>query len=318
MYFEKMNNLRKIFYKTRNIFGLDNRVEEAKILSAKVLINQIRQYGKLNDIKEAEFKVFSQFGEDGIIQYLIRQTGIEKKPNKFIEFGVENYTESNTRFLMMNNNWQGLVIDGSSKNIKECRFNSYFWRYGLTATQAFVNTTNINNIFSDAGFSGEIGLLSIDIDGNDYWVWESINVIQPIIVICEYNSVFGADRAITVPYRQDFIRSKAHSSNLYFGCSLKALEILGKAKGYALVGSSSVGNNAFFIRKDKLNGLKILTTEEAYVESVFRESRNDKGELTYLSGSNRSQAIAGMEVYDVERDKIFLIKDLVNNKLDLV
>lgn len=149
--------------------NIRNEIHETKMLAASFLINQMKFQDIYENIQHAEFKVSSQFGEDGIIQYLVHHLGIETKT--FIEFEVENYTESNTRFLLMNNNWKGLVIDGSKENIDYIKNDSIYWKYDLTATCAFVDKENINNIFLENNFSGEIVLLSIDIDGNDYWIW---------------------------------------------------------------------------------------------------------------------------------------------------
>src|SRR5204863_3105813 len=135
-------------------------------------------------------------------------------------FGVENYTEANTRFLLVNDNWKGLIIDGSEANIQYVKDDDIFWGFDLVAKPAFITRDNINELMSSSSFSGEIGLLSIDIDGNDYWIWECINAVNPIIVICEYNSVFGNERAVSVPYQSDFIARNAHFSQLYFGASL--------------------------------------------------------------------------------------------------
>lgn len=295
---------------SRNILNMYKQVEETKILSAKILMNQIASQGLLLDIQSAEFKVFSQFGEDGIIQYLIRQTGIPSNLYSFIEFGVETYEEANTRFLLINNNWRGLIFDGIAANIAQVKASQIFWRYNLTAVEAFIDADNINELIMRNGFKGEIGLLSIDIDGNDYWVWEKISAVSPVIVIVEYNSVFGRKHAITVPYDPSFIRSKAHFSNLYWGCSLKALELLGKRKGYALVGSNNAGNNAFFVRRDRLSGLLEMKAEEAYVESNFRESRDPNGNLNYLAWPERYNAIRDLPVYDIESDIVISLKDL--------
>lgn len=306
-FFKRVENL---FARISGLFKLHNQVDDTKILLAKILISQNVQRGILSSIQEAEFKVFSQFGEDGILQYLIRQTGISQKEKTFIEFGVESYMESNTRFLLVNDNWRGLIIDGSEDNINQCKASDIYWRHDLTAVSAFVDSSNVNQIFCDAGFFGDIGILSIDIDGNDFWVWESISTISPVIVVCEYNSVFGSQAAITVPYDASFVRTKANYSNLYFGCSLKALEILAASKGYALVGSTSAGNNAFFVRHDRLNDLKPLSAENAYVQSLFRESRDESGQLTFLTGSSRLDVIANLPVYEIERQIEVLIKDI--------
>lgn len=306
---KRILNKNKLFQRIKDIFKLVNQIEDTQILLAKLLINQLALKGTLPNIQESEFKVFSQFGEDGILQYLIRHTCITQKEKIFIEFGVENYTESNTRFLLINDNWRGLIIDGNIDNINQCKASNIYWKHNLTAVDAFIDSSNINRIFTDAGFLGEIGILSIDIDGNDFWVWEAINVVNPIIVVCEYNSVFGSETAVTVPYDPTFVRTEAHYSNLYFGCSLKALEILAKNKGYALVGCTSAGNNAFFVRLDRLNNIKPLSAEDAYIQSNFRESRNEGGLLTYLSSSSRLKVIKDMPVYDVVQQVEILIKD---------
>jgi hypothetical protein len=285
-------------------------IETAKHLTAKLLIEQTRQRGVLDNIHDAEFKVYSQWGDDGIIQYLINNMEIPVSSRTFVEFGVEHYVESNTRFLMMNNNWKGLVIDGSAANIEFIKRDEIYWRYGLTAVHAFIDVENINGLISDNGFFGEIGLLHIDIDGNDYWVWKALDRVRPILAIIEYNSVFGRNKAITVPYRSDFDRTKAHYSNLYFGASLKALCLLAREKGYRFVGSSSSGNNAFFVRDDKMGQLKELTVKEGYVESKARESRDMAGRLTFVSGGDRLKLIESLEVYDVESGRLAKLSEM--------
>ncbi|MFM6025585.1 MAG: hypothetical protein ACKPER_22095, partial [Dolichospermum sp.] len=125
-----------------------------------------------NSIFDNEFRAFSQWGEAGIIQFLIRNVHISRKI--FVEFGVQNYTESNTRFLLINNNWSGLVIDGGLEEITYIKNDPIYWQYNLKAINSFITKDNINQILSDNGIQGEIGLLSVDIDGNDYWVWQAI------------------------------------------------------------------------------------------------------------------------------------------------
>jgi hypothetical protein len=284
------------------------KVPDTKHLVAKVLNNQIQARGLLDSIQEAEYKVHSQFGDDGIIQYLIKNTKIQNQA--FIEFGVENYVEANTRFLLINNNWTGLVMDCSRKYIDYIKKDSIYWKYDLTALQAFVTRDNINALIEKNGFSGEIGLLSIDIDGNDYWIWECINVVKPAIVVIEYNSEFGFKHAITIPYDPQFHRTKAHYSNLYFGASIKALCHLGDRKGYYFVGSNSNGCNAYFVKKEYIGMLKPLLPEEGYVEAKFRQSRDPQGKLTYLSRNDRLNLLRDLEVIDVERDRKVLISKL--------
>jgi hypothetical protein len=282
-------------------------MDDLKLLTGRLLSSQVRASAK--SFREAEFKVFSQFGDDGIIQYLIARLEIPPELASFVEFGVQDYSESNTRFLLLNDNWRGLVMDGDQGNIESIQARDMYWRHDLTALCRWIDRDNINGILEDSGFSGPIGILSIDIDGNDYWVWQRIDAVQPVMVIAEYNSVFGARQAITVPYDPAFNRTRSHYSNLYWGASLPALASLGRSKGYALVGSNIAGNNAYFVHESYLGrgGVVALAAEQGYVESRFRESRDERGQLTYVGGAARRQMIAGMPVYDIERDAVIAL-----------
>src|ERR1017187_7419263 len=212
----------------RRLRSIEERSKMIQEALGRIELRQLRDHPAA-DIQGAEFRTFSQWGEDGILQFLLRRTGISRRI--FVEFGVENYTESNTRFLLVNDNWAGLVIDGSSKHIDFIKSDDIYWRHNLKAEAAFITRETINDLICRNGISGEIGLLSIDIDGNDYWVWEAIDVIVPSVVVVEYNSRFGPERAVTVPYDAGFVRTIAHHSNIYYGASLAALCLLGKRKG---------------------------------------------------------------------------------------
>ena len=280
------------------VISIQSKLTKIQETLGRIESRQLESLDKL-ELQNNEFQVFSQWGEDGIVQMLLRHIEI---PNKiFIEFGVENYTESNTRFLLVNDNWAGLVIDGSPENISYIKQDSIYWQRNIKAVQAFIDRDNINKIIAENGVKGEIGILSIDIDGNDYWVWEAIDVVNPAIVIIEYNSRFGKDKALTIPYDPHFVRSKAHYSMLYAGASLKALYNLGKLKGYSFVGCNSVGNNAFFVRQDlKPATIKELTVEEGYVVSQFRESRDEQGNLSYLSWDEGSKMLSSLPLVNLE------------------
>lgn len=284
--------------------------ETNMLLNAKINIDRINKLSTIKNVSDVEFKVFSQWGEDGIIQYLINKIPIERKV--FVEFGVENYTESNTRFLLMNNNWSGLIIDGNKANIDYVKSDDIYWKYNLKAICSFITRENINDLIKNANIEGDIGLLSIDIDGNDYWIFEKIDIIKPRIVICEYNSVFGVEQEVSVPYKQDFYRTKEHYSNLYFGASLLSLCKLADKKGYYFIGSTSAGNDAFFVRKDLCENLKSISPEEGYVESKFRESRDKDGKLTFVFGEDRLRLIEDKEIYDFKSSKNVTIKNLYN------
>ena len=245
-----------------------------------------------------EFRTFSQWGEDGIIQALIQTIEIRQKI--FIEFGVTNYTESNTRFLLMNNQWKGLVIDGNAGHIDYIKRDPIYWQHNLKADCTFITRDNINDIFSSNGITGEIGLLSIDIDGNDYWIWKEITSVSPAIVVIEFNARFGRDRAVTVPYDPAFVRESAHYSNIYYGASLKALCLLGGEKGYAFVGTNTAGNNAFFVRRDLMKPpLREITFQEGFTKNQFSESRRPDGSLAFLTYEQECALMDNMPLVEV-------------------
>jgi hypothetical protein len=292
----------------RELVSMRNEIDALKILAAQPLIRKIRDDISIASLHDVEFKVFSQFGDDGIIQYLIHR--LAPLPDLFIEFGVENYRESNTRFLLLNNNWRGAVLDGSQPCIDQVQRDEIYWRHALTAKCAWITRDNINDLIRNAGFSGEVGLLSIDIDGNDYWVWEKLDAVAPVITIVEYNSIFGPDLAVTIPYDPNFARHKAHYSGQFWGASLSALAMLAKRKGYSLIGCNSAGNNAYFVRNEKITDLRALGPNDAFVDARWRDSRDKNGNLSYLTGAARFQAIAEMEVYDLRQDKLARLSSL--------
>jgi hypothetical protein len=267
-----------------------------------------RQIEHCSDFRKAEFRVFSQWGEDGLIQYLLSHVPIERRI--FVEFGVENYTESNTRFLLTNNQWAGLIMDGSLENISYVRNDPIYWATNLKSENAFITRENINDLISKNGITGDIGLLSVDIDGNDYWVLEAIDVISPRIIICEYNSQFGPTAKVTTPYAPSFTREAAHFSKIYYGASIAALNALALRKGYSLVASNAAGNNVFFVRNDLLGGLAVLTPQEAYVRAQFREFHDETGRLTFDDFERRLEKISHLPVYDLDRDQIVSIGEV--------
>ncbi|MCL5407583.1 MAG: hypothetical protein M1429_03750 [Patescibacteria group bacterium] len=285
-----------------------NQYENLAILLGKLHVERIKNLKKINSLDEVEFKVFSQFGNDGIIQYLIDRIKI---PNKiFIEFGASNYLESNTRFLLQNDNWQGLIIDGSNDYIEFIKKDRIYYRHNLTAIAEFITKDNINKIIKSNIQIKDIGLLSIDIDGNDYWVWKEINAIYPIIVICEYNSLLGSEKAVVVPYKADFSILEAHYSCSYYGASLKALVNLATDKGYDFIGCDSEGVDAFFVRKDYSKFFKKFDAKSGFVQGKYRISRDSSGQFNYLSRDKAIQAMAHLKIYDILSQEMIKIKDL--------
>lgn len=284
----------------QTILNNKNDNKNSKILLGKLLVNEIKQMPINLILNEYEFQVYSQWGDDGIIQYLINNIEISNKT--FIEFGVENYLEANTRFLLINNNWTGLVLDGSLENINYIKSDDVFWKYNLHVKQAFITKDNINDLLKDIPFEKEVGILSIDIDGNDYWVWDAITEVEADIVIIEYNSCFGENKPWTIPYDPKFVRKRKFPDMNYFGVSLLSLCDLGATKGYSFVGCNSNGNNAYFVKTSKLGKIKPLTCEQGFIESKFREVGDQNNYPLY--GNKRLESLKGFSVYNTRENKV--------------
>ena len=299
--------------KARALGQIQKDSRDALLLQGRIASWLVRAKETVTSLQDVEFKVFSQFGEDGIIDWIIERAQIPDQLHSFIEFGVELYGEANTRFLLENRNWRGLVIDGNSQIETNLRSSPLAWRHALKAKSAFVTRENINRIIEDCGFSGEIGLLSIDIDGNDYWVWEAVESVDPVITICEYNSVLGDLQPIVIPYEPAFDRTLPNYYNLYYGASIAALRSLAKRKGYTFVGSNSAGNNAFFIRNDYASRFdRAVVTHAVASPSQVRESRDASGNLTFAEGIARQTLISSLPVIDIESGERITIGSLGN------
>ena len=278
--------------------NMSDVMERSLLLQGRLAARAFAKARPLHTLADAEFRVFSQWGEDGIIEWLVSQVAVSN--NRFIEFGVENFIEANCRFLMQNRNWKGLIFDGNEDFMAGLRNDRMFWMYDLTAKAAFVTAENINELISEAGFGGPLGILSIDIDGNDYWVWKAINVVEPAIVICEYNPILGDQHAVTVPYDPEFHRFKGHYSGLYFGASIAALKHLAEQKGYTFVGTNSNGINAFFVRHDLAGPVLSQLQEVRAFCSRHRDSRDEYGKLSFAGGRARFDLIRHCPVIDIE------------------
>lgn len=286
---------------------LEDSLDIVKELSARNL--EVSLAGPQGDegLSAWEFRVTSQFGDDGIIQFLLGK--VSPQSTRFIEFGTQDYSEANTRYLLEAKNWSGLILDGDKEAMEALKNEVLYWRHDLTAVGAFITRENVNDLFRSHGFAGSIGLLSIDIDGNDYWVWERINCVDAEIVVVEYNSLFGASLPVTVPYDASFDRKRAHFSCQYWGASLKALEILGSRLGYKLVGCNSAGNNAYFV-KQTCSQLVAQSAESAYVRAKWRDSRDETGRLNFLPPEVAIQTIGDCDLINIETNTLCKVSHL--------
>ena len=224
----------------------------------------------ISNINDHERKVYSQQGEDGIIETIFEKIGTFNK--FFVEFGVgppykggkklkieEHGLECNTRYLQ-EKGWSGLLMNGKGfpeHNVK----------------QEFITAKNINSLFDKYDVPKEFDLLSIDIDFNDFYIWQAIEGYSPRVVVIEYNSAIDPTESKVVKYEE----KRMWDYTNYFGASFLALVKLGKEKGYTCVGCDKKGVNMFFVRNDLVSGnFQERSTVELYVPPGYGKKKDGK------------------------------------------
>jgi hypothetical protein len=228
-----------------------------------------KNYSNIKYLADSEMKIFSQSGEDGIIDFILNRIN-KKKDIKFIEIGTSDYEEANTRYIAESRPCTGLLIDLSNE-INFVKKRNFYWQNQIYIENSRVSPENINLILEKHDFLDNFDFLSLDIDGLDYWVLEKINLTNASLVVCEYNPLFGSEYSLTIPNTENFNREEY--SKLYFGASLKAFIKLMKKKGFIFLGSNSFCNNAFFVNTKYSKQFDDLIIENLsnYVDFKFRE-----------------------------------------------
>lgn len=272
----------KLKHKLLNFIGrkLDSRINQYKLeskFSPAVQVSQrhlyhyykkLAQDGNVPPLSETGYKVLSQFEEDGKIAFLFAVLGTKNKI--FVDIGASDGVNSNCSNLVLNFGWHGLFIDGNETKINYGKkFYKKFpdpWDFPPKFICSMIKKENINEIIKKEGFSGEIDLLSVDIDGNDYWIWDALECIIPTVVIIETHVEFGLNN-IVVPYDPNYVYPGKHPQ--YHGASPVAMVNLARKKGYRLVGANNMGFNLFFVR----NGIGEKLVPEVTVESILKHPR---------------------------------------------
>ena len=274
------------------------------------LLNYRSKYRYVTNLNDLDYKIFSQNGEDGIIDYLLFQLRIDKP--KYVEIGVGDYNECNTRFIFETSNSKGLIIDCIKNLKKKVTGNIIFWKGDLTIVEEFVNHKNINSLLIENKFNENVDLFSLDIDGVDYWILKELPNKFTKIAVLEFNPTFGPQLEITVPNIKNFNRTKYHYSNLCFGAYLKAIINLMKSKGFVFMGVNKNCINAFFINIDEIKNLNLKIPDDknlsSFTNSNYRESRSIKGNLTFLTGINKINEISECEIINLANQKNEKIK----------
>ncbi len=211
------------------------------------------------------FKQYSENFEDGILLYIFSRIGTTNR--KCVEIGCGYVVECNTANLILNHHWHGLLIDKGKEETDYAR--RYYsqkkkMKEGSPVIQNVqISRDNINEILKEAGFKGDIDLLSVDIDGTDYWIWKAVDAIKPRVVLVEIQCIWGSQHSVTVPYSDRFEPWFVDGFGIHSGASLPAFQKLAAEKGYRFVGVESYGYNAFFVRNDIPQ--KLIPEEDVHV-----------------------------------------------------
>jgi hypothetical protein len=270
-------------------------------IQAAILASRAR-YSTLSLLSDADVKVYSQWGEDGILDYLCECVGIERP--KMIEVGAGNFTECNSRFLVEFRNASATLVDADANLEKFVKESDLYWKTHLYSITDWVSTSNINSIIKTATQQmGGLDIFSLDLDGNDYWILKEANLGDTKVAVVEYNSIFGSEIAVSVPEDERFDRTEKHFSWLYYGANLKAYVDLLESKGLVFVGTNRVRSNAFFVRNDLINrvSIEIPTSLSSFTENKIRESRDEFGRMNHLELTRGYELIKDQLVIDLER-----------------
>ncbi|QCR22172.1 FkbM family methyltransferase [Pontibacter sp. SGAir0037] len=244
----------------------NTQVDQIKTAGQYVLMKKLLTPAEMPTFGEVGFSVHSEFEEDGILLYIFSLIGTTNK--RVVEICAGDGTQCMAANLILNHGWYGLLFDGDKGSVE--RGNTFFAKHQSTFAypprfvNAWLTKDNINELIAENGFFGEIDLLSLDIDGNDYYIMEAIDVVKPRVIICETHNIIPSDLSLTIPYKEDFYYRDGNQHVEFRSVSLLAMKKLLAKKGYRLVGGHRYGFNAVFI----LNGVGEDYFPEVSIESV--------------------------------------------------
>ncbi len=303
--------MKKLIY---NFFFRKYQNRKLYMIGLSHILLMRKNYSKVNKLSDVDYKIFSQNGEDGILDYLLYQLKIEKP--KYIEIGVGDYTESNTRFIFERCSPKGVIVDCLENLEEKIKKNFSLWKSELKIVNDFVNPNNIIKIMREADTLNNLDIFSLDIDGIDYWILKELPKDFSKIAIVEFNPIFGKNLKVSVPNIINFDRKKYHYSNLCFGMSLQAAIEIMNEKNFYFVGTNLLRNNAFFIsknyKKEEYFKNLVINNIENSTDANFTESRDIKGNLNFLNYQKRVKEILECEVIDlsVNSNTKIKLKDL--------
>jgi hypothetical protein len=306
-----MEILKNFLYRT---FFKDYQNRKLFMIGLSHILNVRKNYHSIKNFSDLDFKIFSQNGEDGILDYILYQLKIEKP--KFLEIGVGDYSESNTRFIFDRCSPKGTIIDCIENFENRVKNKTKLWKGELNIIKKDINPDNIKDVIDDKKIFSNLDLFSLDIDGIDYWILEKLPNNFSKIAVLEFNPTFGSNLKVTVPNINNFNRNKYHHSNLCFGMSLKAaIDIMDK-KNFYFLGTNLFKNNAFFVsnnfkKNDYFQNLNI-DSFESHTNANFTESRDTNGKLNYLSGEKKILEIGDCKLMNLDTLEEKKINEIYN------
>jgi len=289
--------------------GVDE--EKIKIFTGQATVIASKSaHSKYKNLSDASFSIFSQWGEDGILDYLCDVLDIARP--KVLELGAGNFHECNSRFLAEFRSADVVPVDAREDLISSVSKLSVYWKNHIYPIQTWITPESIKTIQATANEKiGFFNILSLDLDGNDYWVAKEIDYSNVEIIVVEYNPIFGHKRAITILENENFDRTEAHYTWDYYGASLLAWVNLFQSHNFSFIGSNLQGTNAFFIKTNNTSKLNFLISNdyEMYVNCPTRDARDKAGKMSYRSFAQRKQDIYGLEVFDLISSKRLILTD---------
>lgn len=256
----------------------DNQIGQLQLQMHYRRLSSLRdQLPRFND---TGFRVYSQFEEDGLLLYIFSLIGTTNK--RVVEICAGVGWECMAANLIVNHGWDGLLFDGGPENVQ--RGTEFYRRHPNTSLKppkfvhAWITAKNINDLISKEDFAGEVDLLSLDIDGNDYWIWKAIDVIRPRVCLFETHNVIPLPLSLTVPYEPSRCAlSLPEPESDFRSVSLAAMTKLSKSKGYRLVGAHRLGFNVFYMRNDVAADIFPEIPETAVHDNEFtRHQQKDR------------------------------------------
>jgi hypothetical protein len=279
-------------------------------LGQSAILASRQSHSKVKNLWDAEVKVYSQWGEDGILDYICEIIALAKP--RFLEIGAGNFLKCNSRFIAEFRNASVVAVDARA-DLLSAPLHSLKWKNHIELVHEWITPDNVNSIIELAKQKmNSVDIFSLDLDGNDYWILERANLSQFKVVVVEYNALFGSTHEVTVPRNDRFERHKEHASGLYYGASLKAFVELLKLKGFVFIGTNRSCVNAFFIKKNLRSKFKTLKMQnlDKYVDSTIRESRDSFGKLSFLAGIDRNIVIESLPLWNVASQVMVKVRDV--------